>query len=311
VLAALAFADVVRPWHILVLAALGGVVNAFDSPARLSFVTELVPHEDLTNAIAMNSTMFNMATAVGPAFGGLIYAAFGPAWCFTVNGVSFLAVIAALLRMRFEPMDRVQRPGTALSEIGEGLRYAFRDARIRALMLVVAVVTLFGFSFLALLPAWAVDVLHGDARTNGLLVSGRGVGALIAALTVASMGRSISRGKILTIGMFAFPVFTLLFSRTQILPLSMLAIAGVGASLILVYNLCNSLIQTSVHERLRGRVISFYNLVQMGLLPIGNLAVGQVAQHVGTLATVTACAALTAVCAIAVWIAAPRVRALQ
>jgi MFS family permease len=307
----LAFGGAVRPWHIIVLASFTGIVNAFDAPARMSFVTELVPREDLTNAIALNSTMFNIAVALGPAIGGVVYAAFGPAWCFTVNGVSFLAVIAALLRMRFGAVEPVKRGRAALSEIGEGLRFALRNPDIRAIIVLVAAVTFFGFSFLTLIPAWAVDVLHGDATTNGLLQSARGVGALLAAVSIASLGRFSFRGKVLTAGVMVFPVLAFLFSRTLILPLSLLAIAGVGASLIMVYNLCNSLVQTIVEDRLRGRVMAFYNLVFMGTLPIGNLVVGQVAQHVGAAVTVMACAAFTAACAVAIWIAAPRVRALQ
>lgn len=311
VLAALTFGGVVQPWHILMLATLSGVVNAFDAPARQSFVTELVPREDLTNAIALNSTMFNMATALGPAIGGLVYAAFGPGWCFTVNGVSFLAVIAALLRMRFAAATPAGRRGPALSEIAEGVRFALKDANIRAIMILVAGVTLFGFSFVTLLPAWSVEILRGDATTNGLLQSARGVGALLAAVSIASLGRFSFRGKLLTAGMFAFPVFAFLFSRMRALPLSLLAIAASGAALITIYNLCNSLIQTMVEDRLRGRVMGFYTLVFMGLLPVGSLLVGQVAAHIGAVTTVTLCSGLTAACAVAVWALSPRVRALQ
>jgi predicted MFS family arabinose efflux permease len=265
----------------------------------------------LQNAIALNSTMFNMAVAVGPAIGGLVYAAVGPAWCFTINGVSFMAVIAALLRMRFGHFEPAKRRGAALSEIGEGLRFALRDPRIRIIMILVAGVTLFGFSFLTLLPAWSVDVLGGDARTNGLLQSARGLGALVAALSIASLGRFSFRGRVLTAGMLVFPVFALIFARMRLLPLSLLALAGAGGSLVAVFNLCNSLIQTMVEDRLRGRVMAFYNLVFMGLLPLGNLAVGQVAQRIGAVTTVTWCAVLTGACAAAIWIGAPRVRALQ
>lgn len=311
VLAALTFLGVVQPWHVLVLATLSGVVNAFDAPARQAFVTELVARDDLTNAIALNSSMFNAAIALGPAIGGVVYAAFGPAWCFIINGASFLAVIAALLRMRFGPSEPAKRSEPALSEIVEGLRFALRDPSIRSVIVLVAVVTFFGFSFLTLLPAWAVEVLHGDATTNGYLQSARGVGALFAAICIASLGRFSFRGKVLTAAMFVFPIFVLLFSRSRILPASLLAIAGGGAALVAFYNLCNSLVQTTVEDRLRGRVMAFYNLVFMGLLPLGNLVVGQVAERVGAVATVTGCAAAMALCAILVWLLAPRVRALR
>ena len=311
VLAALSFARIVQPWHILVLATLSGIVNAFDAPARQSFVMELVQREDLTNAIALNSTMFNMATALGPAVGGLVYAAFGPAWCFTINGVSFLAVIGALLRMRLAPARNVGRRGAALRDIWEGIRYSLREPAIRLLTLIAGLVTLFGFSVLTLIPAWSVEILQGDATTNGLLQSARGVGALASALTIASLGAFTFRGKFLLAGLASLPVFIFLFSRTTTLWLSVLTLAGVGAAIIAVYNLCNSLIQTRVEDRLRGRVMAFYTVVFSGMLPLGGLVVGQVAEWIGAIPTVTGCAALCGLLAIVLWLAAPALRTLQ
>ncbi|MDP2994787.1 MAG: MFS transporter, partial [Anaerolineales bacterium] len=155
ILAALTFTNAVQPWHIIVLAFLLGVANAFDAPARVAFVTELVSREDMTNAIALNSTMFNIATVVGPSVAGLTYAAFGPAWCFTLNGISFIAVIVALLFMRIKPIVQPSRRATVLADLKEGLRYVFSHSLILSLIGSVGLVSIFGIGMLTLLPAWA------------------------------------------------------------------------------------------------------------------------------------------------------------
>jgi MFS family permease len=176
ILAALTFTNLVQPWHIIVLAFLLGIANAFDAPARQAFVVELVDRDVLTNAIAVNSTMFTSAIVVGPAVGGLTYAAVGPEWCFVLNGISFIAVIAALMMMKLKPIQRIQRKATAWSEIKDGLRYVWRDDRLRMLISNIGVTTLFGLSIATLIPAWSVDILGGDAKTNGFLLSARGFG---------------------------------------------------------------------------------------------------------------------------------------
>ena len=178
VLGALTFLHWVRPWHIVVMAFLLGAGNAFDAPARQAFVLEMVDRRTLSNAIALNSAMFNTAIAVGPAIGGLAYAAFGPGWCFTLNALSFLAVIAALAAMRLAPYVPAARGGLGGGELREGIAYVAAHPQLRVLMGIVAVTSLFGMSFATLIPAWAVSILHGDARTNGLLLSARGVGSL-------------------------------------------------------------------------------------------------------------------------------------
>ncbi|MBE3135404.1 MAG: MFS transporter, partial [Acidobacteria bacterium] len=205
VLSALTFTRVVAPWHILGLAFLLGAVNAFDVPARQSFVIEMVGRDDLTNAIALNSMMFNAAVVAGPAIGGVTYALFGPGWCFAINGVSFVAVIAALLAMRLAPLAQPVRRSSALSEIREGLRVVAGDRGILALVALMGALSLFGMSYVTLMPAWAVRVLHGDARTNGFLQSARGLGALAAAFGIASLGRFRFRGRLLAAGSILFP----------------------------------------------------------------------------------------------------------
>lgn len=280
ILAALTFSGVVQPWHIILMAFLLGTANAFDAPARLALAPDLVDRQDLTNAIALNATMFNAATVLGPTIGSLVYAAFGPAWCFMINGLSFIAVIVALLMMNLPKSTQPLQPHpSAFKEIKQGFGYVLAQPVIMALMGVVLMTTTFGFSFVPLLPAWSVEVLGGDVRTNGLLYSARGLGALIGALSIASLGRFNFRGRLLSIGMFLFPALLLVFSFLRWLPLALLSLAGVGAALVLVMNLANSLVQTNTSDELRGRVTSIYTLTFFGFMPLGALLVGQIAEH--------------------------------
>lgn len=312
ILAALTFTGVVQPWHVLVLAFLLGIANAFDAPARLALAPELVDRQDLTNAIALNATMFNTATILGPTIGSIVYAAFGPGWCFTINGISFIAVIIALWLMKLPKLTRpVQHRSSALKEIQQGFRYTFAQPTILTLMGIVLMITTFGFSFVPLLPAWAVEVLGGDVRTNGLLHSARGVGALIGALGIASLGRFNYRGKLLSIGLFLFPILLLIFSFLRWLPTSLLALAGAGAALVLVMNLANSLVQTSTEDDLRGRVTSIYTLTFFGFLPLGSLIIGQLAERTTEPQAVQFGSTVLIIFAILIWFFAPKLRKLN
>lgn len=280
-LAALAFTGAVAPWHILLLAFLLGTVNAFDVPARQSFVLEMVGRDLLVNAIALNSTMFNAAMVVGPALGGLAYAAFGPGWCFALNGVSFVAVIAALAAMRLAAPPPPRSGAAVRVQVAEGLRAIGADRRIVAIIVLVAAASVFGFSCVTLMPAWAVKILGGDARTNGLLQSARGAGALAAALGIASLGGLRGRGRLLTAGSLAFPVMLAGLSFVRGLALSAVFLALAGASFIAMFNLANAMVQTLVDDGVRGRVMAVYNLAFMGMLPIGSLAIGALAAAIG------------------------------
>jgi MFS family permease len=286
VLAGLTFLHLVQPWHILVIALLLGTANAFEAPARQAFVLEMVEVQDMTNAIALNSAMFNTATALGPAAAGLTYAFFGPAWCFTINGVSFLAVIIALRLMRLKPF--VPEPGrpSALADLKEGLRYVAGHPMIRTIVGLIGVVSLFGMSFVTLIPAWAVKILHGDAMTNGFLQSARGAGALVAALLIASLGRFQFRGRLLTFGTFILPIVLAVFALVRWMPLSLALIFGSGLALILIFNLANALVQTFAPDALRGRIMSVYSLTFFGLMPIGALGIGLTAEHLGQTAAI-------------------------
>jgi MFS family permease len=311
ILAGLSFTGLVQPWHIILLAFLLGTANAFDAPARMAFVPELVSREDLTNAIALNSAMFNTATVLGPAIAGITYAAFGPAWCFTINGISFLAVIIALLAMRLKPFITVKQTTSVLIRLREGLHYAGKHPLIRVININLAMVSLFALGFITLMPAWAVDVLGGDATTNGLLQSARGLGALVGALWIAAVGSSRSRGQMLMLGSFLMPAFLVLFSTTRQLPFSMIALFAAGLGFMIMMNSGNALVQTNVPDELRGRVMSLYSLIFFGLMPIGALINGQLATLIGPPATVLLNAVIMLAFAALIYLRFPNLRGTQ
>jgi MFS family permease len=310
-LASLTFLGHIQPWHIVLLAFGLGVANAFDAPARQAFVVELVERENLGNAIALNSTMFNLGTAVGPAIAGIVYAAFGPAWCFTINGISFIAVISALLSMRLKLQPLRQRISTAFEDLKEGLRYVISQPTIRILIAVMAMNTICGLSFATLLPAWAVNILHGGPATNGFLQSSRGVGALCGALMIATLARIKIKGKLLTIGSLISPLLLLVWAVTRWVPLSLVVLFGVGWTTMLVQNNSNILVQLHVPDALRGRVMSLVALSFFGTFPVGALIAGTVAEGIGEPLTVALGAFIMLVFAIGLWLRVPQLRALE
>jgi MFS family permease len=308
VLALLTFLHVVQPWHILVLAAGLGVANAFDAPSRQAFVVELVSREDLPNAIALNSAMFQTAMAVGPAVSGVTYALFGPAWCFTINGLTFIAVIVALASMKLKPFIKRVQPKSTLLELKEGIQYAFSHRTIRAILGIIAVTSCFIASLTTIIPAWAVTILGGDATTNGVLLSARGAGSLIGALTIASLGRFKFKGKLLTVGTFAAPTILVIFAMIRWLPLSLVFVLGIGTASMLITNLANTLVQTLVPDALRGRIMGVYSLTFFGFMPIGALWVGTVAEHFSEPIALAANSVIALMFAGFVWKFIPEVR---
>lgn len=311
ILAALTFTRLIQAWHIIVLALLLGIANAFDAPARQAFVLEMVDREDLTNAIALNSSMFNAATAVGPAVAGITYAALGPAWCFSINAVTFVAVIAALMLMRLKPMNMPSVRASALSAFKEGVGFVLKHEIIRLLMMVVVATSLFGMGFATLTPAWSVKVLGGDATTNGLLQSARGLGSMLGALMIASLGNYRYRGRMLTLGSFVFPILLLLFVFARWVPLSLALLLGVGWGFMILINSANSLVQTQVPDNLRGRVMSIFTFTFFGFLPIGALVAGNLAERFGEPLAVVFGSVVCLLFAAVVWLTAPKVRALE
>jgi len=308
ILAALTFLHIVQPWHIIALAFCLGVANSFDAPARQAFVSEMVPREDLTNAIALNATMFHSATAVGPAAAGLAYALFGPGMCFTINGVSFIAVIVALQMMKLRPWVPPVRSTSVVSELKEGLRYVALQPVVRVLIATVAVTSMFALSLTTLVPAWAVKVLGGNAATNGFLLSARGAGSLAGALLIASLGRISYRGRLVMLGALSYPILLFAFAFVRWLPLSLLILAGAGAGMIFVMNLANAIVQTAAPDRLRGRVMGSYTWIFFGFMPLGALWVGTVAEHLGEPEAVVLNAALAFAFAVSVWFLFPKLR---
>lgn len=308
ILAALTYLHIVQPWHIIVLAFCLGIANSFDAPARQAFVSELVPREDLTNAIALNATMFHSATAVGPAAAGLAYALFGPSVCFGINGVSFVAVIIALQRMKLRPWIPPARTKSAVSELKEGLRYVASQPVVRVVIAAVAVTSMLALSLTTLVPAWAVKVLGGHAATNGFLLSARGAGSLAGALLIASLGRISYRGRLMMLGALTYPVLLFAFAYVRWLPLSLLTLAGAGAGMIFVMNLANAIVQTAVPDQLRGRVMGSYTWIFFGFMPLGALWVGTMAEHFGEPEAVMLNAILAFAFALALWFLVPKLR---
>jgi MFS family permease len=310
-IAGLTFSGLIQPWHIILIAFCLGIANAFDAPARQAFILEMVSREDLPNAIALNSTMFNLGTSVGPAAGGMIYALVGPAWCFTINAISFLAVIAALLLMKLKQIPQQVWQSSALQEIRSGIHYVATQSVVRTIVINLGIVSLFGMGFVTLMPAWAVKILGGDATTNGLLQSARGIGAFIGALMTAALSRHMMRGKLSTIGNITLPLFLLIFAALRWLPLSLLGLVFIGWAFQTYINNANSLVQTEVPDELRGRVMSIYTLTFFGLMPIGSLLAGTVATHIGEPQTVFLGSCVVLAVALFVFWRVPKLRQMQ
>ncbi len=252
----------------------------------------MVDREDLTNAIALNSTLFNAATIIGPAIGGAVYAWVGPGWCFAINGLSYLAVIGGLLMMRLAPVARPAARRAVHTELREGFAWLREDRAARALVAILGVSSLVGVGLVTLMPAWAVNILHGDVKTNGLLLSTRGLGALAGALMMAALARRARRGQLMFAGAFLLPLALVAFAASRSLSLSLMALVAVGWTFMIIVNTTNTLAQTRVPDALRGRVMSMFTLVFFGGMPLGSLAAGEAAHRFGEPGTVIGGAAL-------------------
>jgi predicted MFS family arabinose efflux permease len=311
ILAILAFTNTVQWWHILILTLLLGISNAFDAPARQAFVLEMVEREDMTNAIALNSTMFNSALVLGPAFGGLVYAWVGPGWCFTINGISFIAVIIALLLMKLKPFVPNPSKGDTLADVRDGMNYVMSNPAVRNLIINLFIFSIFGFGFVTLLPAWAVAVFGGDATTNGFLQAARGFGSLIGALTVAAMGRIKFRGKVWTINSFLLPIMMVIFAYMRSLIPSLVAIACAGFATMMVLNVTNAMVQSRITDEMRGRVMGIYTFFFFGAFPLSSLVAGWAADRIGEPLTVIISAVILLVFSLWVVWRQPALRAME
>jgi MFS family permease len=285
ILAILTFTKTVHVAHIFVLAALLGGVNAFDIPARQSFLVDMVGKEDLMNAIALNSSMFNGARIIGPAIAGILVTKIGEDWCFFANAVSYIAVITGLLMMRVTTSRRVSS-GPAFAHLIEGFRFARHTAPIRALLLLLGLVSLVAMPYTVLMPVFADKVLHGGARGLGILMGATGVGALLGALTLATRAgvRGLGRWVAFSCGGFGLSLALFCFSRSFWLSATLLL--PVGFCMMLQMSSSNTLIQAMVPDHLRGRVMAMYTMMFMGMAPFGSLFGGALAHRLGAPLTV-------------------------
>ncbi|AUX44219.1 MFS transporter [Sorangium cellulosum] len=286
-LAALTLSGHVVVWHILAFGVLLGAVNAFDIPARQSFVVEMVGREDLANAIALNSSMFNGARIIGPAVAGILVGAIGEAWCFLANGVSFLAVIASLLAMHVPPRPPpAGERGSALAATAEGFRFVARTGAIRALLVLLGVVSVTAMPYAVLMPIFADRILGGGAQGLGTLMGASGVGALLGALVLASRKRLRGLGAWVAAACAGFGAALILFALSRTFWLSALLLVPVGFSMMVQMAGSNTLVQAMVPDALRGRVMAVYAMMFMGMAPLGALLAGTLADRIGAPATV-------------------------
>jgi MFS family permease len=310
-LAALALTHHITYNDIFWLSIFQGAINAFDMPARQAFVTQMVERrEDLPNAIALNSSMVNASRLIGPALAGVVIAAVGEGWCFFIDGLSYIAVIISLLLMRITVQQTIRKHGSVLAELREGWQYVSRFKPIRAILLLLAMVSLFGMPYTVLMPIFARDVLHGGANTLGLLTGATGIGALVSAgyLAMRKSVRGLVRLLPTVTVVFGLALLGLGFSRW--LPLSMFILLFAGFGMMQAMAASNTVLQTIVEEDKRGRVMSFYAMSFMGMAPFGSLMAGSLAARVGAPVTVMISGAVCIVGALVFYTQLPGIRVL-
>jgi MFS family permease len=307
-LAALVLGGQVTVTRVMALAAALGVVAAFDIPIRQSFIVELVGKDDLMNAIALNTSVFNATRVLGPVVAGLLIGSVGVGVCFLLNGLSYLAVIAGLLAMRVPRSPFPVPRSSAWTGLLEIARFIHESRLVRTLIALTAVLSIFGFQLVTMMPVFARDVLRVGATGYGLLMASLGVGAMAGALGVAVLSHRIRKGPTMLVGGTAFGVLIALFAMSPALPLSLLLGALAGLAMIVNNALTNTMIQTAVPDGLRGRVMGLYSFVFVGMAPLGAFQAGWVAEHAGA---PVAIAVGGMVCAVAVAVAGWRVGELR
>jgi MFS family permease len=286
-LAILAMTGIIHISHIILLSIIQGLITAVDSPARQAFVTEMVERkEDLGNAIALNSSMFNGARLVGPAIAGLVIASAGAGVCFLIDGLSYLAVIAGLLAMKLNPRKIPEQTTDVWQRLKEGFIYAFGFPPIRAILLLLALFSFMGMPYTVLIPIFATQILQGGPETLGFLMAAVGVGALTGAIYLSSRQSVLGLGKIIAFSPAVLGLALIIFSQSRSLWLSLLTMLFVGCGSILQIASSNTILQTIVEEDKRGRLMSLYTMAFLGILPFGNLAAGALANQIGAPNTV-------------------------
>jgi len=286
-LASLVLTGAIAVWHIIALCLFIGCVNALDIPTRQSFVIHMIGDKgDLGNAIALNSAMFNAARFVGPTVAGILISLVGEGVCFLLNGLSYLAVIAALRAMDVSRTAPVRKSTNILQELEEGLRYAWGFKPIRFILLLLALTSFMGVPYAVLMPAFVRDVLHGGAHTLGFLMSAAGVGAFAGALYLASRPSVLGLGRILAFSAAVFGLGLIAFALARTFPISLLLMLVVGLGIMIHVASCNTLLQTIVEDSKRGRVMSLFAAAFLGMAPLGSLMAGSVAGLIGITATI-------------------------
>lgn len=281
-LAVLALTGVIQVWHIIALSLFQGFINAVDAPARQAFVPELIEkRDDLANAIAINSTMFNGARLIGPAIGGLLIAQVGAAYCFLIDGLSYIAVIAALLAMNIKSNKYQVSSANPIQKIKEGFDYAFGFPPIRAILILSALVSFMGMQYTIIVPIFAEKILQGGADTLGFLMAASGVGALSGGIYLATRQTVVGLGRLIAFGPTILGCGLIAFSLSRFLPLSLFSLLFVGLGTILQIAAGNTVLQTIVDDDKRGRVMSLYTMSFLGTIPFGNLLAGFLADHIG------------------------------
>ncbi|MHB2017877.1 MAG: MFS transporter [Candidatus Xenobia bacterium] len=279
ILAALTLLGRIQVWHIFVLAVGMGIAMAFDIPARQAFIVEMVGCEDLMNAIALNSSMFNASRIIGPAVAGILVASIGEGWCFFANAVSFIAVIVGLLMMRLPPFEREGEAPSPLAHLMEGLRFAIAARPIATLLALLAVVSIFGSAYSVLMPIFADAILHSGARGLGILMGANGVGALVGALTLARREQVAGLGRLVAVSLAIYSVSLMAFAWSHLFWLSVALMVPAGYGIMLMLGSCNTLIQSMVPNAFRGRIMALYGMMFMGMTPVGSLIAGAIAQR--------------------------------
>jgi MFS family permease len=285
-LAIITFMHNVTVVYVVAIAAISGIFTAVDTPARLSFVTDIVGKQYLSNAVALNSTTFNMTRLVGPAMAGLLIPFIGTAGCFLINAVSFVAMIIAVSSIRDLPPPSYEIRASVASQWKEALRYVVHTRVPRALILNVVVFSAFGFSYVVLMPMFADQILEVGVQGMGFLMGATGVGALVGGIFQAGLPHTAKRGPVVIYGAFGLSIGILLFSMSRSFPLSLLILPLVGASSIAMLASTNTLLQTQAPDHLRGGVLGFYTTGFSGIMPIGSMVLGSVAAEYGAPLTV-------------------------
>ena len=286
VLAALTLLGHIRMWQILVVAGLQGIISAVDVPARQALVTEMVETDNLLNAVALNCSIFNNASSVAPVIAGFLLATIGEGWCFAINGVTYVAVIAGLLLMRLEEHRKSRGTRSLVSSIREGFHFVHDTAPIRRILVVLTVVSLLGAPFTVLMPIFADKILHAGPRGLGLLMSANGIGSLIGSLLLASRRGLSGLGRWIVFGSAGFGAALILFSLSRSFPLSLLVMAPAGFCMFYEITASNTLIQAMSPDALRGRAMGILSMLILGVAPFGALVAGFLAEHFGAPLTV-------------------------